>query len=38
MGEETKSVSRETLKRLSRVLSTDFDAEVKAALAQEIKP
>ena len=38
MSEETKSIPRETLKRLSGVLGTDFDAEVKAALIQEIKP
>lgn len=33
MSEETKSVPRETLKRLSDVLLVDFDADVKAALA-----
>lgn len=38
MSEETKSIPRETLKRLSGVLGTDFDAEVKAALVQEIEP
>ena len=38
MGEETKSIPHETLKRLSGVLETDFDAEVKAALVQEIDP
>jgi hypothetical protein len=37
MGEETKSIPRDTLKRLSDVLGTDFDAEVKAALVSEIQ-
>ncbi|HEY9625792.1 MAG TPA: hypothetical protein V6C84_00685 [Coleofasciculaceae cyanobacterium] len=37
MSEETKSIPRDTLKRLSSVLGADFDAVVKAALAQEIK-
>lgn len=37
MSEETKSVPRETLKRLSDVLGVDFDADVKAALIREGK-
>lgn len=37
ISEETKSVPRETLKRLSDVLGVDFDAEVKVALLQEVK-
>jgi transcriptional regulator with XRE-family HTH domain len=37
-SEETKSVPRETLRRLSDVLGVDFDAEVKIALLQEVKP
>jgi transcriptional regulator with XRE-family HTH domain len=36
MSEETKSVPRDTLRRLSEVLGVDFDAEVKAALLAEI--
>lgn len=32
MGEETKSIPIDTLKRLSNVLEVDFSAEVKAAL------
>jgi len=35
-SEDTKSIPRETLKRLSGVLGVDFDAEVKAALQQEL--
>lgn len=37
ISEETKSVPRETLRRLSDVLGVDFDAEVKVALLQEAK-
>lgn len=37
MSEETKSIPRETLKRLSEVLGTDFDADVKSALLAEIE-
>lgn len=37
ISEETKSVPRETLKRLSDVLGVDFDAEVKVALLQEVQ-
>jgi hypothetical protein len=37
MGEETKSVSQKTLKRLFGILGTDFDAAVKAVLAQKIE-
>lgn len=33
--EETKSLPRETLQRLSEALGVDFDAEVKAAMAEE---
>jgi len=36
MSEETKSVPRDTLRRLSEVLGVDFDADVKAALLAEI--
>jgi transcriptional regulator with XRE-family HTH domain len=36
MSEETKSIPRETLKRLSEVLGVDFDAAVKAALQEEL--
>lgn len=36
MNEETKSIPRETLKRLSQVLESDFDAEVKEALLAEL--
>lgn len=32
MSEDTKSIPRDTLKRLSEVLGFDFDADVKAAL------
>jgi transcriptional regulator with XRE-family HTH domain len=35
-SEETKSIPRETLKRLSEVLGVDFDAEVKVALQEEL--
>lgn len=35
MNEDTKSIPRDTLKRLSEVLGTDFDAEVRAALLKE---
>ncbi|MCU0526082.1 MAG: hypothetical protein MUF72_14775 [Elainella sp. Prado103] len=37
MAEETKSIPRETLKRLSEVLAVDFDAEVKQALVEQLK-
>lgn len=37
MAEETKSIPRETLKRLSDVLGVDFDADVKQALVEQIK-
>jgi transcriptional regulator with XRE-family HTH domain len=36
MSEETKSIPRDTLKRLSEVLEVDFDADVKAAILSEI--
>ena len=38
MSEETKSIPRDTLKRLANVLGIDFDADVKAALLAEVKP
>lgn len=37
ISEETKSIPRETLKRLSDVLGMDFDAEVKQALAEQLE-
>ncbi|PZV09170.1 MAG: XRE family transcriptional regulator [Leptolyngbya sp.] len=37
MSEETKSIPRETLKRLSEVLAVDFDVAVKQALLSEMK-
>lgn len=37
MSEETKSVPRDTLMRLSAVLEVDFDAEVRAALLSELQ-
>lgn len=37
MSEETKSVPRDTLKRLSQVLGIDFDGQVKAALLAELE-
>jgi transcriptional regulator with XRE-family HTH domain len=37
MSEETKSIPRDTLRRLSDVLGVDFDADVKAALLLELK-
>lgn len=37
MSEDTKSIPRDTLRRLSEVLGTDFDADVKAALLKEGK-
>lgn len=37
MSEETKSIPRETLKRLSDVLGTDFDADVKQAIAEQFE-
>ncbi|HEY9806599.1 MAG TPA: helix-turn-helix transcriptional regulator [Candidatus Obscuribacterales bacterium] len=36
-SEDTKSIPRETLKRLSEALGVDFDAEVKAALLEAIQ-
>ncbi|NJN85562.1 MAG: helix-turn-helix domain-containing protein [Leptolyngbyaceae cyanobacterium SL_7_1] len=36
MSEETKSIPRDTLKRLSVVLRIDFDADVRAAILSEI--
>lgn len=36
-SEDTKSIPRDTLKRLSEALGVDFDAEVKAALLQAIQ-
>ncbi len=35
--EEAKSLPRETLRKLSEALGVDFDAEVKAALVQEVR-
>lgn len=35
-SEDTKSIPRETLKRLGEALGEDFDAEVKAALQAEL--
>jgi transcriptional regulator with XRE-family HTH domain len=35
MSEETKSIPRDTLKRLSDVLAVDFDADVKTALVEQ---
>jgi transcriptional regulator with XRE-family HTH domain len=37
MSEETKSIPRETLRRLSEVLGVDFDGAVKQALLSEIE-
>jgi transcriptional regulator with XRE-family HTH domain len=37
MSEDTKSVPRETLSRIGETLNVDFDAEVKAAIAKEMK-
>jgi len=37
MSEDTKSIPRVTLQRLSNVLEVDFDADVKSALAQELE-
>ena len=36
MAEETKSIPRETLKRLSDVLGIDFDADVKQAIVEQL--
>ena len=35
-SEDTKSIPRETLKRLSATLGVDFDAEVRMALQQQM--
>jgi transcriptional regulator with XRE-family HTH domain len=35
-NEDTKSIPRETLQRLSGVLEVDFDVEVKEALQKEL--
>lgn len=37
IAEETKSIPRDTLKRLSDVLGVDFDADVKQALAEQLE-
>lgn len=37
MSEETKSIPRETLKRLSDVLGVDFDADVKQAIVEQFE-
>lgn len=36
-SEETKSIPRDTLRRLSEVLGVDFDADVKTALLQQLQ-
>jgi transcriptional regulator with XRE-family HTH domain len=36
-SEDTKSIPRETLKRLSATLGIDFDAEVRLALQRELQ-
>jgi transcriptional regulator with XRE-family HTH domain len=36
-SEDTKSIPRETLKRLATTLGVDFDAEVRAALQKELQ-
>lgn len=37
MAEDTKSVPRETLMRVSAAVNVDFDADVKAAIAKEFE-
>jgi transcriptional regulator with XRE-family HTH domain len=36
-SEDTKSIPRETLKRLAATLGVDFDAEVRVALQKELE-
>jgi transcriptional regulator with XRE-family HTH domain len=36
-SEDTKSIPRETLKRLAATLGVDFDAEVRMALQKELQ-
>jgi len=37
MSEDTKSIPRVTLQRLSKVLGVDFDADVKSALRESVR-